>query len=51
VATLRHGCGYKLADDGQETRAIQRYLGHHNIQHTVRYTNLSADRFKRFWDD
>ena len=22
-----------------------------NIQHTVRYTELSSDRFKEFWDD
>ncbi len=48
---LRHGCGYKLANDGRDTRAIQHYLGHRNIQHTVRYTELSSDRFKDFWDD
>lgn len=48
---LRHGCGFKLANDGHDTRAIQHYLGHKNIQHTVRYTELSADRFKRFWGD
>lgn len=48
---LRHACGFKLANDGQDTRAIQHYLGHRNIQHTVRYTELSADRFKRFWAD
>ena len=48
---LRHGCGYKLANDGQDTRAIQHYLGHKNIQHTVKYTELSADRFKEFWKD
>ena len=48
---LRHACGYKLAHDGQDTRAIQHYLGHRNIQHTVRYTQLSADRFKGFWND
>ena len=48
---LRHGCGYKLAQDGQDTRAIQFYLGHRNIQHTVRYTQLSPDRFKNFWQD
>ena len=28
---LRHGCGYKLANDGQDTRAIQHYLGHRSI--------------------
>ena len=48
---LRHACGYKLANDGQDTRAIQHYLGHKNIQHTVRYTELSSNRFKDFWDD
>jgi type 1 fimbriae regulatory protein FimB/type 1 fimbriae regulatory protein FimE len=47
---LRHACGFKLANDGQDTRALQHYLGHKNIQHTVRYTELSADRFKNFWD-
>src|SRR6516164_8596956 len=46
---LRHGCGYKLANDGQDTRAIQHYLGHRNIQHTVRYTELAVNRFKDFW--
>ena len=34
---LRHACGLKLANDGQDTRALQHYLGHKNIQHTVRY--------------
>jgi integrase len=36
---LRHGCGFKLAADGQDTRAIQAYLGHRSIQSTVRYTH------------
>lgn len=48
---LRHACGYKLANDGRDTRAIQQYLGHQNIMHTVRYTDLAADRFKGFWED
>ena len=48
---LRHATGYKLANDGQDTRAIQHYLGHRNIQHTSRYTELAADRFKDFWRD
>ena len=48
---LRHACGFKLANDGQDTRAIQHYLGHRNIQHTVRYTELSPERFKNFWRD
>jgi site-specific recombinase XerD len=34
---------------GHDTRALQAYLGHKNIQHTVRYTELSPDRFKDFW--
>jgi site-specific recombinase XerD len=46
---LRHACGYKLANDGHDTRALQAYLGHRNIQHTVRYTELSPTRFKDFW--
>ena len=48
---LRHAAGYKLANDGQDTRAIQHYLGHRNITHTVRYTDLSPERFKNFWQD
>lgn len=48
---LRHAAGYKLANDGQDTRAIQHYLGHKNISHTVRYTEMAPDRFKGFWKD
>jgi type 1 fimbriae regulatory protein FimB len=48
---LRHGCGYKLANDKQDTRAIQLFLGHRNIQHTVKYTELAAERFQDFWRD
>ena len=46
---LRHACGYALANKGHDTRALQAYLGHRNIQHTVRYTELSPTRFKDFW--
>jgi integrase len=46
---LRHACGYALANKGHETRALQAYLGHKNIQHTVRYTELAPTRFKDFW--
>jgi integrase len=46
---LRHACGYALANRGHDTRALQAYLGHKNIQHTVRYTELSPMRFKDFW--
>lgn len=48
---LRHACGYKLANDGHDTRALQAYLGHRNIQNTTRYTALAPDRFKGFWKD
>jgi integrase len=48
---LRHGTGFYLANQGHDTRAIQLYLGHKNIQHTVRYTQLAAGRFKDFWKD
>jgi len=46
---LRHGCGYALAGRGHDTRAIQDWLGHRSIQHTVRYTELNPGRFKNFW--
>lgn len=46
---LRHGCGFKLANDGHDTRAIQHYLGHKKIDNTVQYTELSAERFKDFF--
>ena len=46
---LRHACGYALANAGHDTRAIQNWLGHKSIQHTVRYTELSPTRFKDFW--
>ena len=48
---LRHACGFALANGGQDARAIQAYLGHRSIQHTVRYTELSPERFKKFWKD
>jgi len=48
---LRHACGFALANAGHDTRALQAYLGHRNIQHTVRYTELAPERFKHFWND
>jgi integrase len=48
---LRHSCGFKLANDGQDTRAIQHYLGHRSLQSTMRYTELSPKRFENFWKD
>jgi type 1 fimbriae regulatory protein FimB len=46
---LRHSCGYDLANRGVDTRCIQGYLGHRNIQHTVRYTELSPTRFANLY--
>ena len=46
---LRHACGYALANAGHDTRALQDWVGHRSIQHTVRYTELSQTRFKDFW--
>lgn len=46
---LRHGTGFYLANKGIPTRTIQAYLGHKSIQHTVRYTELSAQVFKNLW--
>jgi hypothetical protein len=34
---LRHACGFKLADQGVDTRALQAYLGHRSINSTTRY--------------
>jgi len=48
---LRHACGYKLANEGVDTRTIQSYLGHKSIQHTVRHTELAPTRFKGLWRD
>ena len=48
---LRHATGYKVANDGLDTRVVQHSLGHKNIMHTVRYTELSPERFKDFWED
>jgi type 1 fimbriae regulatory protein FimB/type 1 fimbriae regulatory protein FimE len=48
---LRHACGYHLANKGVDTRSLQAYLGHRNIQHTTRYAELSPKRFTGFWPD
>jgi type 1 fimbriae regulatory protein FimB/type 1 fimbriae regulatory protein FimE len=46
---LRHACGYSLVQAGHDTRRIQLWLGHRNIAHTVRYTQLGDQAFKDFW--
>src|SRR5262252_483110 len=48
---LRHSCGFKLASDGQDTRAISHYLGHKSLARTAVYTALAPHRFKDFWRD
>jgi len=48
---LRHSTGYKLANDGHDTRSLAHYLGHRNLQSTARYTPLAPDRFAKFWQD
>jgi len=48
---LRHSTGYKLANQGEDTRSLAHYLGHRNLQSTARYTALAPDRFAGFWRD
>lgn len=48
---LRHGAGYKLANDGADTRSIQVFLGHRSIQCTTRYTEIAPERLKGLWKD
>jgi integrase len=48
---LRHAVGYRLANQGVDTRRLQEYLGHASITSTVRYTELAPQRFKGFWKD
>jgi type 1 fimbriae regulatory protein FimE len=48
---LRHGCGHALASAGHNMVAIQHYLGHRNIRHTLRYMTLPPHPFRDFWKD
>jgi type 1 fimbriae regulatory protein FimB/type 1 fimbriae regulatory protein FimE len=48
---LRHAADYALANSGRDTRSPQAYLGHKDIRHAVRYTELSPTRFKNFFPD
>jgi site-specific recombinase XerD len=47
----RHACGFALANQGHDTRGLQAFLGHRYIQNTMRYTELSSDRFRGWWKD
>lgn len=46
---LRHSCGYALGNRGWDTRMIQDWLGHSQIQHTVKYTAMNPERFRNLW--
>src|SRR5262245_32997486 len=48
---LRHSTGYKLANQGEDTRSLAHYLGHRNLQSTARYMAFVPDRFAKFWKD
>jgi type 1 fimbriae regulatory protein FimB len=47
--TLRHSCGFALADKGHDLRLIQDYLGHLDPRHTVHYTRTAGRRFEGLW--
>jgi integrase len=48
---LRHGCGFKLVNDGMDTLSLAAYLGHRQLANTRRYTKMSAARFENLWRD
>ena len=48
---LRHGTGFKLVNQGMDSLSLAAYLGHHNVQNTMRYTRMSANRFDDLWKD
>ena len=48
---LRHACGFKLVNDGIDTRTLAAYLGHRQLGNVTRYTKMNASRFDGFWQD
>lgn len=48
---MRHSCGYFLANQGIDTRAIAEYLGHTSLNNSYRYTAIAPGRFEDFWSD
>src|SRR5262249_13797783 len=48
---LRHATGFKLVNQGVDTRTLAAYLGHRQIANTARYTKMDARRFDGFWQD
>ncbi|CAM4413977.1 tyrosine-type recombinase/integrase [Zobellia nedashkovskayae] len=47
--TLRHSCGFYLANKGYDLRLIQDYLGHRDPKHTAHYTRVVSSRFEKLW--
>ena len=47
--TLRHSCGYYMANEGVDLRTIQDYLGHRDPKHTMHYTRIAGSRFEGVW--
>jgi integrase len=47
--TLRHSCGFYLANKGYDLRLIQDYLGHRDPKHTAHYTRVMSKRFEKLW--
>jgi integrase len=47
--TLRHSCGFYLANKGYDLRLIQDYLGHRDPKHTAYYTRVVSKRFEKLW--
>ncbi|UII80291.1 tyrosine-type recombinase/integrase [Flagellimonas sp. CMM7] len=48
--TLRHSCGFYLANRGYDLRLIQDYLGHRDPKHTAHYTRIASRRFEKLWE-
>jgi type 1 fimbriae regulatory protein FimB/type 1 fimbriae regulatory protein FimE len=48
---LRHGCDFKLANQGIDTRSIRAFMGHSSIASTVIYKEIAPQRFEVFWKD
>lgn len=48
---LRHGCGYKLVNDGLDSLSLAAYLGHRQVQNTARYAKVNSTRFDGLWRD
>jgi len=47
--TLRHSCGYYLANKSHDLRLVQDYVGHHDPKHTVHYTRMAGRSFEGLW--